>query len=380
LFSALQLAGFEVLLVNGNQTKNLKGKKTDMMDCMWIQQLHSAGLLSGSFLPGAYVEQLRTYYNHRQYLIEQSSKYINKMQKSLRLMNLRLDVVLNDIMGRSGRAIVEAIITGQRDARVLTSLAHARVKKTKEEIAKSLQGEWRQDLLFELKECLYLYDIYQGRLLECDKQFNELLHSKPGTDYAITVPSLSKQRSKHSPGFDVQKLAYAHFGVDLFEIPAVSYNTVLCLLSNMSRQDLQKFPTGKNFVSWLRIAPNNKKTGGKVISSRTPKGKNKIALALRQVANCIGNMKNHPLLAFFKRIAYKKGRAAAITATARKLALIIFNMITRHQPYQPADTQAILQKIKHQQLRNIKQRLSKLNLTQQELDYIFESASLSVTS
>jgi transposase len=380
LFSALQIAGFEVMLVNGQQTKNMKGKKTDVQDCIWIQKLHSLGLLTGSFLPGCHTGQLRTYYNHRQYLIDQTSKYINKMQKALRLMNIRLDVALNDITGKSGRAIIDAILSGQRDAQQLAALVDGRVKKSKEEIAKSLHGNWREDLLFELKECLSLYDVYQAKIMDCDQQLKKVLESIQGSQCTmVPLPKLpcKKQRTKHSPLFDVQGLAYKHFGVDLFAIPALSYNTILCLITNISREELHKFPTVKNFTNWLRLAPNNKKTGGKIISSRTPKGKNKIALALRQAANSIGNMKNHPLLSFFQRVAYKNGRAAAITATARKLAAIIYHMIIKQQPYQPMSSETLNSKIKTQQIKNIKRRLEKLSLNKQEMDTLFSSLSLS---
>jgi len=383
LFSALQTAGFEVLLVNGQQTQNIKGKKTDVQDCVWIQKLHSLGLLSGSFLPGQYSEKLRTYYNHRLYLVEQTSRYINKMQKALRLMNIRLDVVLNDITGKSGRAIMEAIIGGQRDPQSLASLTNIRVKKSKEEIAKSLEGNWREDLLFEVKECLSLYDIYEAKIRRCDEQLNQVLKSiEHGQDVTaeLSKPLCKKQRTKHSPGFDVSTLAYMHFKVDLFAIPGLSYNTGLCLLTNLRREDIEKFPTVKNFTSWLRLAPNNKKTGGKIISSRTPKGKNKIALALRQVANCIGSMKKHPLLSFFKRVAYKKGRAAAITATARKLGVIIYHMITKQRDYQLIDNETFNEKIKIQKMKNVKRQLEKLSLSSQQLETLFQSLSLSTAN
>ncbi len=377
LFSALQTAGFEVLLVNGRQTQSTKGKKTDVQDCMEIQKRHSLGMLSGSFLPTEYTEQLRTYYNHRQHLIEQMSKYTNKLQKAFRLMNIRLDVALNDITGKSGTAIAKAILAGERNPQVLAGLVDRRVKKTQEEIASSLQGNWREDLLFEAKECLALYELYQSKLIQCDQQLNKVLELMQ-SHKEVKLPSLSipKQRTKHSPLFDVRTLAFARYGVDLFAIPAISYHTVLCFVTHLGKEEFEKFPTAKNFTSWMRLASNNKITGGKIISRRTPKGKNPIALALRQAANSIGNMKEHPLLSFFKRIAYRKGRGAAITATARKLGVIIYNMITRQQPYQPMDSQKVIEKIKTQQIKNIKQRLFKLNLTQDELKNIFTMTSI----
>lgn len=381
LFSALQTAGFEVLLVNGQQTQNIKGKKTDVQDCVWIQKLHSLGLLSGSFLPGEHGEKLRTYYNHRLYLVEQTSRYINKMQKALRLMNIRLDVTLNDITGKSGRAIITAILGGQRDPHKLASLTDPRVKKSEEEIAKSLLGNWREDLLFELQECLSLYDFYEAKIKKCDNQLNQLLTMIESDRTAETSkPLRKKSRTKHSPAFDVSALAYRHFNVDLFAIPGLSYHTILCLLTNLRTEDIQKFPTDKQFTSWLRLAPNNKKTGGKIISSRTPKGKNKIALALRQAANSIGNMKKHPLLPFFRRIAYRKGRVAAVTATARKLAVIIYHMITQRQEYQPTDEKVLDEKLKTYRMKNVKRQLEKLSLSAKQLETLFQSLSLSTVT
>lgn len=379
LFDALQRAGFEVLLVNGNQIKNVKGKKTDVQDCMWIQKLHTLGLLRGSFLPTYELQTLRTYYSHRQYLINQLSRYVNKMQKALRLMNLRLDVVVNDIMGQSGRLIIEAMLGGERDASQLASLANYRVKKSKEEIALSLEGNYREDLLFELRSCLSLYDTYRQQLKECDTVLASkiaVLASTYQPPSAITHEKPAKQRTKHSPTFDIQALANQYFGVDVMQIDGVSYNTVLCLLTQVGN-DIYKFPSSKHFVSWLRLAPNNKISGGKVLSSRTPKGKNRLALALRQAANSIGNQKKGPLVAFFKKIAFKKDRASAITATARKLATIIFQMIIKKEEFTPKAPQVISTKTKNKIITNIKEKVKQLKLTEEQIKFLFSDSSLS---
>lgn len=377
LFSALQVAGFEIWLVNGQQTRNIKGKKTDVQDCVWIQRLHSLGLLSGSFLPAEHVQQLKTYYYHRQHLIEQMSKYTNKLQKAFRLMNIRLDVVLNDITGQSGQAVMDAILANERDPERLAGLVSKRVKKSRQEIAKSLHGNWREDLLFEVKECLSLYRLYEKKLKECDQHLEKVFGSMEVHQVSEPVAApVRKGRSKHATLFDIQSIACKHYGVDLFAIPSISYNTVLCLMSHISRQDMAKFASVKHFTSWLRLAPNNKKTGGKVISSRTPKGKSKIALALRQAANSVGNMKDHPLNSFFKRVAYRKGRAAAVTATARKLAAIIYHMISGQKPYQAEQSGAYLNRIKQLQIRNIKLKLSKLNLSSDEVFDLFSTVSI----
>ena len=383
LFDALQRAGFEVLLINGGQVKNVRGKKTDVQDCVWIQKLHSLGLLRGSFLPNHELQSLRTYYGHRQYLIGQCTRYVNKMQKALRLMNIRLDVVLNDIMGQSGRKIIEAILAGERDALALAGLANYRVRKSKGEIARSLEGNCREDLLFELGSCLKLYDTHVLMLSECDRALEGKLASVKGADAERTGANApgkgnEKKPSKHSPAFDVRNLAERYFGVDLMGIPGVSHNTVLCLLTQVGN-DIHKFPTCKHFCSWLRLAPNNKISGGKVLSSRTPKGKNRLALALRQAANSIGNQKEGELVRFFKRVAFRKDRASAITATARKLATIMYQMITKGECYMPNGQPDISDKAKNKMIKNIKDKIKLLNLSGDQLKFIFDSNSLSTS-
>ena len=381
LFDALQKAGFEVYLVKGSHTKNVKGKKTDILDCMWIQKLHSLGLLTASFILSDYLQYLRTYYDHREYLLTQTTKYINKMQKALRLMNIRLDVVISDITGKSGRAILNAILKGNRDPQFLASLADYRIKKSKDEIADSLQGQWRDDLLFELQSCLDFYDSYVHQISICDQKIAKLLQQyKPPVKQLelIDIPDTkaSKTRSKFAPSFNVRQLAFTHFKTDLFQIPGVSFTTVLSLLCNMG-MDITRFDSAKQFASWLRLVPNNKVSGGKVISSRTPKGKNTIAKSLRMAANSIGNLKDHPFTPFFKRIAYRKGRSAAITATARKLAIVIWNMIIKSEPYRGYDYDTINQKRKNAQIKNIRNRLTKLNLSDDEMKNLLQRTSIS---
>jgi transposase len=296
LFNALQAAGFEVLLAGSRYIRNIKGKKTDVIDCLWIQKLHSLGLLSGSFLLSDQLQSLRTYYAHRQYLIEQTSRYIQKMQKALRLMNIRLDIVVNDITGKSGRAILEAILKGERDPCRLAALVHQRVRKSPEEIAASLQGQWREDLLFELRSCLSLYDMYEKAIVQCDKKLEQNLSAHAPTRCKKTEASpLPKKQNKHSPAFNVRHLAFAYLNTDPYAIPGISHNTVLCLLSNMGG-DIRKFGSAKQFASWLRLVPNNKISGGRLINSHTPKGRNTLALALRQAAWAASAIKKSTLL------------------------------------------------------------------------------------
>lgn len=329
------------------------------------------------------LQELRTYYYHRQHLIEQLATYTHKMQKSLRLMNIRLDVAIRDITGKSGLAIMEAILAGNRDPDYLASLVDVRMKKSKAEIAQSLHGWWRQELLFELQAALDFYKLYQKALLECDKVIEQaLLRCAPKEPISKSAPEArkgsKKKSSKHTPAFDVSSIALQYFQTDLFAISGISYSTVLCLLTTLGK-DIDKFTSAKSFASWLRLVPNNKISGGRIISHRTPSGKSYLAAALRQAANSIGNQKNHELTPFFKRIAYKKGRVAAITATARKLAVIIWNMITKAQPYKENQIKENNQKTREAGLRQVQRRIEALNLNQDELTRLFSKASLSIS-
>lgn len=265
LFSALQKAGFAVFLVGGSQTKNVQGRKTDLIDCLWIQKLHSLGLLSSSFLLSDTLQELRTYYYHRQHLIEQLAMYTHKMQKALRLMNIRLDVAIRDITSKSGLAIIDAILGGQRDPHELASLVDIRMKRSKEEIAKSLNGSWRQEYLFELKATLSFYRQYQQALLDCDQIIEQALQrnvpAEAVSQSALITPLTAKKKSsKNAPSFAISGLAYQYFKTDLFAISGISHNTVLCLLTTLGK-DIHKFSSAKSFASWLRLVPNNKISG-----------------------------------------------------------------------------------------------------------------------
>jgi transposase len=380
LFNVLQRAGFEVMLVAGSQTKNVQGRKTDVIDSIWIQKLHSLGLLTGSFLLSDVLQELRTYYNHRVHLIEQIARYTLKMQKSLRLMNVRLDIAIRDITGRSGITIIEAILAGNHDPSHLASLVDIRAKRSKEEITASLHGSWRGEYLFELKACLNFYKFYNQALVECDSTIEQLL-LKYTPNLPVTqeqekiLKGYNRKKTKNAPEFNVSKVAFQYFKTDLFAIPGISHNTVLCLMTNLGN-DIIKFPSAKAFASWLRLVPNNKISGGRIITSRSKPGKNYIATALRNAANSIGNQKDHDLSPFFKRIAFKKGRVAAITATARKLAVIIWNMITKTQPYSKTEVQLNNEKYRKIKLRQVQKNISSLQLNREELTKLFERTSL----
>jgi transposase len=363
LFRSLQEAGFDVLLANGNQTKNVRGK-TDVKDCQWIQKLHSMGLLNGSFLPSNEVQKMKDINRHRDSLIRDSSKYVNRMQKSLRAMNMRLDVAISDITGKSGLRIIEAIISGQFNPTELAKLTDPRVKKTQEEIADALTGNWNQQHINNLRDCYEIYNLLQSKIDSCEQQLQSLLRTSTKFHPPSDTSTLTKKQrtGKNQPKMNLSLLSYQYYGVDLFAITSVSYSTVMTLLSEVGN-DIYKFESSKHWVSWLRLAPNNRISGGKVISSRTPKGKGHLTMSLRNAANTIGNTKEGHLAAFFKKIAYKKGRGAAITATARKIAVIIFNMISKREEYKPIPTIIQDEKTKRRIIAKTEKRLLKMGFS-----------------
>jgi len=375
LYAELQNSSIEVILTNGKFTKNIKGKKTDVLDCMWIQRLHTLGLLSGSFLPDLQTEYLRTLVRHRGNLIQTTSKASKRMSQNMRLMNLRLDVVVNDIVGLTGLSIINEICNGQTSGEELAKLRHGNCKKSEEEIAKALQSNNRQDYLFVLKQELKKYQDAQQLILECDAEIKKILDEFIDQDHvkkSLYIDKKAHKRiNKNTPkNIDLNLMAYQYFdGVDLYAIEGFSHGTVLTLMSELGEKGILKFQNAQHFTSWLRLAPNNKISGGRVLSSRTPKGSNRLKIALRQAANAIGNLKDTHLSNFFNRVAYRKGRSVAVSATARKLATILWNMLFKNEQYSPPTIYEYLdQKRKRKvlelqkQIANLDARMSKVRI------------------
>jgi transposase len=371
LFTTLQGVGLEVILCNGKFTKNIKGKKTDVKDCQWIQKLHTLGLLSGSFLPDEETEQLRTYCRHRANLLEQAADTSRKMQKYLRLLNLRLDVVVKDVTGLTGLSIIDAICKGEMNPEKLASLRHGNCKKSEQEIAKALQSNGRKDLLFSLTHEYELYQVFQGKINQCDQQIQKLLDSQIKNDVNkkqhFIEGKVHKRLNKNNPDININLLSYQYFeGVDLLAIEGMSYSTVLTLMSEVGH-GINKFESAKQFTSWLRLAPNNKISGGKILSNKMPKGSNRLKIALRQAANAISNLKDTALSNFFKRIAFRKGRTSAISATARKLAVILWNMITKKVPYKTDTQYEFLDQKRKRKVLEMKKLIHKFDITPDDL-------------
>lgn len=375
LYAVLISRGFEVILCNGKFTKNIKGKKTDIKDCQWIQKLHTLGLLTSSFLPEGKTEELRTYCRHRANLLHSAASASKKMQKYLRLLNLRLDVVVRDICGLTGLLIIRAICEGETSPQKPAALRHGNCRKSEEEIAKALQSNGRKDYLFALTQELETYDQTQEKITRCDieieKMLNEIIQSDDNKRQHHLEPKVHKRVNKNTPkDIDLNLKAYQLFeGTDLLAIEGMSFSTILSLMSEVGYEGIKKFKTAKHFASWLRLAPNNKVSGGKLLSSKVPKGSNRLKIALRNAANAIGNLKEStPLRDFFQRISFRKGRVSAISATARKLAVIIWNMVVKGTPYiNPEGYLFLDQKRKLGLVKRLKKQIDKFGLTEDDL-------------
>ena len=284
----LEERDFQVMLVDPRRIKNVPGRKTDVLDCQWLQQLHTYGLLSGAFRPDGEIRRLRSYLRQRAMLVEYAAQHIQHMQKALTQMNVKLHHVISDITGKTGMDIMEAIVGGQRDPQRLTQLRDPRIKADEATIAKSLQGHWREEHIFELTQALELYRVYQDKIAECDREIEAQLERFE--DHSNGDPPAAKsgrRRSKgNAPRFDVWTHLYRMTGVDLTQIDGVDAYTALKVVSEIGT-DMTKWTSAKHFASWLGLIPNNRITGGKVMSSKTKPSANRAAAALRLAANAL---------------------------------------------------------------------------------------------
>ena len=286
LFGVLEERGFEVMLVDPRRIKNVPGRKTDVLDCQWLQQLHTFGLLSGAFRPDGEVRRLRSYLRQRAMLVEYAAHHIRHMHKALTQMNVKVQHVIRDITGKTGLAIIEAIVSGERDPLNLARLRDPRIRADEATIARSLQGHWRDEHIFELTQALELYRVYQRKIAECDREIEAQLErfEDRGDGEPPGGKSHRVKSQKNAPDFDVRSHLYRMTGVDLTRIDGVDAHTALKVVSEIGL-DMTRWPTAGHFASWLGLSPNNRVTGGRVISSRTKPSANRAANALRLAAN-----------------------------------------------------------------------------------------------
>ena len=330
-FQLLEQAGFKVALVNARQIKNVSGRKSDVLDCQWIQRLHTYGLLGSSFRPADPYCVLRSYLRYRDELVAARSTQTQHMQKALAQMNLQLHHVLSDLNGESGLAIIAAILQGERDPLKLAALANRRVKAKRETIAKALVGDYRREHLFQLQSAYDLYQTYEQKIQQCDQQLLRELEALPDQVDVQLKPlppaSVAKQRLNAA----TRLALYRKLGVDVTAIESVGPLVALTLLTEVG-PDLSAFKTEKHFTSWLGLCPDNRISGGKVLSCRTRRVVNRLSDALRLAATSLERSQT-ALGAYYRRMKAKLGAAAGVTATAHKLARLLYRLIKHGEAY-----------------------------------------------
>ncbi len=360
LYELLQRRGFEVLLVNARHVRNVSGRKSDVLDCQWLQQLLSFGLLRGAFRPGDAACALRSIVRQREMILRNQSRCVQHMQKALAQMNIQLANVISDVVGVTGQKILRAIIAGERDPRELASYRDVRIKADEEEIALSLQGNWRTEHLFALKQAMAAFDFCAQQLLECDAEMQRCLqglHAHEGQ------PPSGKKRStnRNAPKFDLRQHLYQVAGVDLTRIDGIDVSTALTVLSEIGA-DVGRFATVKHFTSWLGLCPGTKISGGKVLSAATKRSANRAAQALKIAAANLRASRS-ALGAYYRRMCARMDKPRAVTAAAHKLARLIYVMLTRGEEYVDLGQQYFEQRYRERVVRQLSKRARDLDMT-----------------
>lgn len=364
VYEILEADGLEVNLVNARHLKHVPGRKSDVADCQWAQQLHSYGLLNGSFRPEGEMCVLRAYLRHRAGLIEHRAPHIQHMQKALLQMNVQLTQVLSDITGVTGMAIIREIVAGNHDPVKLAELRDPRCAKPESEIAKALTGNYRAEHLFALKQALALYDVYTEKIAECDEEIERQFSVvKPIHDDDLPPLDTSDKRNTHSknaPSYDVRTMLYQILGVDLIAIQGLNAGTVETIISETGT-DISRWPSVRQFCSWLGLAPHNDISGGKVLRSRTLKTRNRAGQAFRLAAQAVGKTQS-VFGAFFRRMRSKKGPRQAIVATAHKIARTFYFMLKYRKPFHNVTSQEYDQGQREHEIHRLQKRAAKLGL------------------
>ena len=361
VFEILESDGFEVILVNAREVKQVPGRKTDYNDAQWLQKLHQFGLLRASFRPSEYIASLRAYLRHRERLIEYSAAHIQHMQKALMQMNLQLHHVVSDITGATGMKIIRDIIKGERCAATLATHRDIRCKESEKTITAALTGNYRDEHIFTLTQAVELWDFYQERIRECDKRVEKAMAKLNRTKITPDTPlPKARHRTKqhHEPDFAVRSALYTLTGVDLTQINGFGPYTALRLIGECG-DDMSKWATAKHFVSWLSLSPGNKVSGGKILSSKTGRTKNRATTLLRIAAVNVGKTET-ALGAFYRRLAGRVGKAKAVTATARKMAVLFYSIMKHGNNYVDPGAEYYETQYRTRVLSNLKKRAKRL--------------------
>lgn len=362
VYEILEARGLEVVLANARDAKNVPGRKTDVNDAQWIQQLHSYGLLRASFRPGSAIVTLRAYLRHRERLIQYAASHVQHMQKALMQMNLQLHHVVTDITGVTGMKIVRAILDGERNPEVLAAHRDVRCKASVETIRGALSGNYQPEHVFALRQAVELYDTYQAKVRDCDAEIERCLASIPKKEPEAPAPKpRTKKTSRNEPGFDVHALLFAMLGVDLTQIHGLGPSSALQILAECGT-DMTRWPTVKHFTSWLTLAPGSKISGGKVLSARTRPSTNRAAVLLRIAAVSVSRTPT-ALGAFFRRVAARAGKPKAVTATARKIAVLFYNTLRHGSAYVDPGANYYEERYRQRAVDNLRRRAEALGMT-----------------
>ena len=361
LFELLESRGFTVNLVNARHVKNVSGRKSDVLDCQWLQQLMSYGLLSGAFRPKDEICALRAIMRQRTMLLSYQGQHIQHMQKALSQMNIQLGNVISDVVGETGQRILRAIIAGERDPQKLAALKHNRIQASKEQIALALQGNWREEHLFALTQAVELYDAYSQALQRCDIRLESMLSALGRTK---DEPGPTKRRRiskvKNAPKFDVRTYLFRICGVDLTTIDGIDTTTALKVIAEVG-PDMSRFKSAKHFASWLGLCPGTRISGGKLLSGATKRTANRVAQALKMAAISL-RASQSALGAYFRRMCARLDKGKAVTAAAHKLARLIYAMLTKGAAYVDKGQQYYEERYRQRVLFHLKNKAAALGL------------------
>jgi transposase len=360
LFQILEARGFAVALVNARHVKNVPGRpKTDRFDCRWLQKLHTYGLLAPSFRPPEDICQLRSLLRHRENLIRMTVKHIQHMQKSLDQMNLHLHHVISDITGVTGMRIIRALVAGERDPHTLAQYRDYRIKSSADTIAKALEGDYRAEHVFTLTQSLELYDFTQQQIAACDQEIERVLATLGSQvdpdEHPLPLPTTThRQPQRHEPAFDLRTHLYRITGVDLTQVPGFQAPTIHIILAEVGL-NMHKWPTDKHFASWLGLCPDNQISGGKVLATGSRRVQNRASRALRMAAQSLRTSPSY-LGAFYRRMRSKLGPAKATTATAHKLAKILYHMLKEKTSYRERGAEYYLHRDQERKLKQLRKQ------------------------
>jgi transposase len=363
VYDILEEAGLQVYLVNARETKNLPGRKSDVQESQWLMKLHTYGLLRNSFRPSQEIRRLRTYWRQRNDLVRSAGRHIHRMQKALTQMNIQLANVLSDVSGMTGQAIIKAILAGERDPHKLAVFRDPRVKASEEQIARSLEGNWEDDLLFVLKQEQDGYEFCQQQMAECDRRLEQYLQQREDRSQGACLPEEKrkerlKKKKGNKPQFGLRADLFRMTGTDLTQIDGIDVMTATTILSEAG-WDMSKWKTEDHFVSWLRLCPDNRISGDKIIGKGRLPTNNRISIALKMAASTL-RLSNTYIGAQFRRLRTKLGAPVAIKAMAAKLARLVYRMLRYGMKYVDQGAASYEAQHRTRQINHLKWKAAKL--------------------